>query len=145
MSNLRSRWTGVELDDASVALPWTAICASGDEEAHEPLVPGPLPEPDVGWAPVPELAAAETTLELLVEMLHADAEAASHKLLVRAGFVRQLMAGHYSLTPLGFRSLRKVEGIIREEMDRIGAQEFRLPCMHPREIWERSGRWDSVG
>jgi len=75
----------------------------------------------------------------------ADAEAASHKLLVRAGFVRQLMAGHYSLTPLGFRSLRKVEGIIREEMDRIGAQEFRLPCMHPREIWERSGRWDSVG
>jgi prolyl-tRNA synthetase len=75
----------------------------------------------------------------------ADAEAVSHKLLVRAGFMRQLMAGHYSITPLGFRSLRKVEAIVREEMDRIGAQEFRLPCMHPREIWERSGRWDSVG
>jgi prolyl-tRNA synthetase len=75
----------------------------------------------------------------------ADAEAVSHKLLVRAGYVRQLMAGVYSMTPLGFRSLRKVEGIIRDEIDRIGAQEFRLPCIHPREIWEKSGRWDSVG
>jgi prolyl-tRNA synthetase len=75
----------------------------------------------------------------------ADAEAVSHKLLVRAGYVRQLMAGIYSMTPLGFRSLRKVEGILREEMERIGAQEFRLPCIHPREIWEKSGRWDSVG
>ena len=59
--------------------------------------------------------------------------------------MRQLMAGHYSLTPLGTRVLRKVEGIVREEMEKIGAQEFRLPCMHPREIWEKSGRWDSVG
>lgn len=75
----------------------------------------------------------------------ADAEAISHKLLVRGGFMRQLMAGHYSLTPLGFRALRKLEAIVREEMERIGAQEFRLPCMHPREIWEKSGRWDSVG
>ena len=75
----------------------------------------------------------------------ADAEAVSHKLLVRAGFMRQLMAGHYSLTPLGLRSLRKVEAILREEMEKIGAQEFRLPCMHPREIWEKSGRWDAVG
>jgi len=75
----------------------------------------------------------------------ADAEAISHKLLVRAGYVRQLMAGVYSLTPLAFRSLRKVEGIVREEMERIGAQEFRLPCLHPKEIWERSGRWDAVG
>ncbi|MEZ4334697.1 MAG: proline--tRNA ligase [Myxococcota bacterium] len=75
----------------------------------------------------------------------ADAEAVSHKLLIRAGLIRQLMAGHYSLTPLGFRALRKVEQIIREEMDRIGAQEFRLPCMHPKEIWEKSGRWSSVG
>jgi len=75
----------------------------------------------------------------------ADAEAISHKLLVRAGFMRQLMAGHYSMTPLGLRSLRKLEAIVREEMDKIGGQEFRLPCMHPREIWEKSGRWDSVG
>ncbi len=75
----------------------------------------------------------------------ADAEAVSHKLLVRAGFIRQLMAGHYSMTPLGLRSLRKLEAIVREEMEKIGGQEFRLPCMHPREIWEKSGRWDSVG
>lgn len=75
----------------------------------------------------------------------ADAEAVSHKLLVRAGLIRQLMAGHYSLTPLGFRALRKVEEIVRQEMDKIGGQEFRLPCMHPKEIWEKSGRWSSVG
>lgn len=75
----------------------------------------------------------------------ADAEAISHKLLVRGGFMRQLMAGHYSMTPLGFRSLRKLEQIVRDEMEKIGAQEFRLPCMHPREIWEKSGRWDTMG
>lgn len=75
----------------------------------------------------------------------ADAEAVSHKLLVRGGFMRQLMAGHYSMLPLGSRVTRKVEGILREEMERIGAQEFELPVMHPRDIWDRSGRWESVG
>jgi len=75
----------------------------------------------------------------------ADAEAVSHKLLVRAGFVRQLMAGVYSLLPLGFRVVSKVTRIVREEMARVGAQEFRLPAIHPAEIWQRSGRWDSVG
>jgi len=75
----------------------------------------------------------------------ADAEAASHKLLVRGGFIRQLMAGSYSLLPLGQRVARKVEAIIRHEMEEIGAQEFELPCMHPREAWEATGRWESVG
>jgi len=75
----------------------------------------------------------------------ADAEAVSHKLLVRAGFMRQLMAGVYSLLPLGHRVLRKIEGIVREEMNRTDAQEFRLPCLHPREIWDRSGRWSKLG
>ena len=70
----------------------------------------------------------------------ADADAASHRLLLRAGFIRQLMAGHYSLLPLGMRVRAKVIGMIREEMNAIGAQEFLLPCMHPLEIWERSGR-----
>ncbi len=74
----------------------------------------------------------------------ADAEAVSHKLLVRAGFVRQLMSGAYSLLPLGMRSCNKIEGIIREEMNRIGGQEFRLPAILPAEIWQKSGRWDSV-
>ncbi len=75
----------------------------------------------------------------------ADAEAVSHKLLVRAGFMRQLMAGVYSLLPLGQRVLQKIEEIVREEMNRGGAQEFRLPCLHPREIWDRSGRWSKMG
>ena len=75
----------------------------------------------------------------------ADAEAASHKLLVRGGFIRQLMAGSYSLLPLGQRVGRKVEAIIRQEMEAIGAQEFELPCMHPKEVWEQSGRWEAVG
>jgi prolyl-tRNA synthetase len=75
----------------------------------------------------------------------ADAEAASHKLLVRGGFMRQLMSGSYSLLPLGQRVARKVTNIIREEMEAIGAQEFELPCMHPREVWEKSGRWETMG
>ncbi len=75
----------------------------------------------------------------------ADAEAASHKLLVRGGFIRQLHAGHYSLLPLGHRVARKVEAIIREEMDNIGGQEFLLPAMHPASIWHKSGRWDVMG
>jgi len=75
----------------------------------------------------------------------ADAEAASHRLLVRAGFVRQLMAGHYMLLPLAVRVRARIIGVIREEMDRIGAQEFLLPAMHPAEIWRRSGRWEVMG
>jgi prolyl-tRNA synthetase len=74
----------------------------------------------------------------------ADADAASHRLLVRAGFIRQLMSGVYSLLPLGMRSLQKIERIIREEMNKIGGQEFRLPTLHPREVWERSGRWTKM-
>ncbi len=75
----------------------------------------------------------------------ADAEAASHKLLVRAGFIRQLTAGVYALLPLADRVCRKIEAIMRREMEAIGAQEFSLPALHPAEIWKRSGRWDSVG
>ncbi len=74
----------------------------------------------------------------------ADAEAASHKLLVRGGFIRQLMAGSYSLLPLGRRVATKIERIIREEMDAIGGQEFELPVVHPGEVWKKSGRWDNV-
>lgn len=71
----------------------------------------------------------------------ADAEAASHRLLVRGGFVRQLMAGIYSLLPLGKRVHDKIERIIREEMTKIGGQEFSLPALLPQEILEKSGRW----
>jgi len=75
----------------------------------------------------------------------ADAEAVSHKLLLRAGFARQLMAGVYSLLPLGQRVRLKIMRIIREEMNAIGGQEFLLPSMHPREVWEKSGRWQAIG
>ncbi len=75
----------------------------------------------------------------------ADAEAISHKLMLRAGLVRQLAAGVYSKLPLGFRASRKVEAIVREEMERIGAQEFHLPVLHPGELWKESGRWFDIG
>ncbi|HEY2314441.1 MAG TPA: proline--tRNA ligase [Streptosporangiaceae bacterium] len=75
----------------------------------------------------------------------ADADAASHRLLLRAGFIRQLMAGHYSLLPLGMRVRAKVMAVIREEMDAIGAQEFLQPIMHPAQIWEKSGRLSIMG
>ena len=75
----------------------------------------------------------------------ADAEAVSHRLLVRAGLARQLSAGLYSLLPLGWRVSRKIERILREEMEKIGAQEFRLPALHPAELWQRSGRWQVMG
>jgi prolyl-tRNA synthetase len=74
----------------------------------------------------------------------ADAEVASHKLLLRAGYVRQLGAGIYSYLPLGNRSINKIVAIVREEMDTIG-QEFFLPAILPKELWEESGRWTGMG
>jgi prolyl-tRNA synthetase len=74
----------------------------------------------------------------------ADAEVASHRLLLRGGYIRQLGAGIYSYLPLGQRAINKIVAIVREEMDTIG-QEFLLPTIHPREIWEASGRWAGMG
>src|SRR5574340_1377614 len=74
----------------------------------------------------------------------ADAEVASHKYLVRAGYVRQLAAGIYSYLFLGYRAMLKITAIVRQEMDRIG-QEFFLRAIHPRELWETSGRWAAMG
>jgi len=75
----------------------------------------------------------------------ADAEVISHKLLVRAGVIRQLSAGIYSFLPLGQRIALKVAQILREEMNAIGGQEFYLPALHPAELWRESGRWDAIG
>ncbi|MFI5955507.1 proline--tRNA ligase [Cryptosporangium sp. NPDC051539] len=75
----------------------------------------------------------------------ADADAVSHRLLLRAGYIRQLMAGHYTLLPLAVRVRTKIIDVIRDEMSRIGAQEFSLPAMHPAEIWQKTGRWDVMG
>jgi prolyl-tRNA synthetase len=74
----------------------------------------------------------------------ADAEVASHKILLRAGYIRQLGAGIYSFLPLGQRSLNKIIAIVREEMDRIG-QEFLLPALNPVELWQESGREAVMG
>jgi prolyl-tRNA synthetase len=74
-----------------------------------------------------------------------DAEMPSHRLLLRAGYVRQLGSGIYSLLPLGFRVTQRVEQVIREEMDRIGSQEMEMPVVHPAEIWKESGRYFKIG
>lgn len=75
----------------------------------------------------------------------ADAEVVSHKLLLRAGLIRQLGAGIYSYMPMAQRIALKIMQILREEMNRIGGQEFYLPALHPAEVWKESGRWDAIG
>lgn len=75
----------------------------------------------------------------------ADAEAMSHKLLLRAGFMRQLHSGHYSMLPLGWRTHQKIANIIRAHMDAVGCQELHLPAMHPARLWQKTGRWDLIG
>jgi prolyl-tRNA synthetase len=75
----------------------------------------------------------------------ADAEMPSHRLLVRAGYVRQLGSGIYSLLPLGFRATKRIEQIIREEMNRIGCQEMEMPVVHPADLWRETGRYDAIG
>ncbi|MES9950960.1 MAG: proline--tRNA ligase [Candidatus Thiodiazotropha sp.] len=75
----------------------------------------------------------------------ADAETASHKLMLRAGLIRKLAAGLYTWLPLGLRVLRRVESIVREEMDRAGALEVLMPTVQPAELWRESGRWEQYG
>lgn len=75
----------------------------------------------------------------------AEAEAISHKLLVRGGFIRQLSSGHYSMLPMGQKVRMNIDRVIREEMDAIGGQQFHLPALHPAEIWKKSGRWELMG
>src|SRR5688572_5963751 len=75
----------------------------------------------------------------------AEAQVVSHILLVRGGFIRKVAAGIYSLMPLGVRVVKKIERIIREELDRAGASEVLLPMVHPAELWQESGRWQKYG
>ncbi|WP_313160907.1 proline--tRNA ligase [Stenotrophomonas sp.] len=74
-----------------------------------------------------------------------DAELTSHRLMLRAGMIRKLASGLYTWSPLGLRVLRKVERIVREEMDRAGAVEFQIPTIQPKELWEATGRWEKFG
>lgn len=80
-----------------------------------------------------------------VKEIPADAETASHQLMLRTGMIRKLAAGIYTWTPLGLRVLRKVEAIVREEMNRAGAIEMLMPSIQPRELWEETGRWEKFG
>ena len=75
----------------------------------------------------------------------AEAEAVSHILMLRAGYVRQLASGLYIYLPLAWRVMKRIHGIIKEEMDAIGAQEISMPGLHPAEIWEKTGRWSEIG
>ncbi len=75
----------------------------------------------------------------------ADAEIISHRLMVRAGMISKVAAGIYSYLPLGLRTLRKLENIVREEMERAGATELVMPAVQPGELWEESGRWFEYG
>lgn len=74
-----------------------------------------------------------------------EAETASHKLLLRAGMIKKLTSGVYTYLPLGYKALKKVENIVREEMDRAGSQEILMPVLQPAELWKESGRWDVMG
>ncbi|MFC1625165.1 hypothetical protein ACFL15_02225 [Patescibacteria group bacterium] len=73
-----------------------------------------------------------------------NAESINHKLLVRAGFMDQLMAGSWTLLPMGLKVVNKINQIIREEMNAINALEVLMPLMHPKNIWNETGRWDSA-
>ena len=75
----------------------------------------------------------------------ADAQVVSHVYLVRGGFIRRLAAGIYNFLPLGWRVVRKIEDIVRDELDRAGAQEVLMPAAVPAELWQESGRWDKYG
>ena len=75
----------------------------------------------------------------------ADAEVISHQLMLRAGLIRKLASGLYTWLPLGLRVLRRVENIVRQEMDNAGAQELLMPAVQPAELWQESGRWDEYG
>lgn len=74
-----------------------------------------------------------------------EAETASHKLLLRAGMIKKLTSGVYTYLPLGYKALRKVENIVREEMNRAGSREILMPVLQPAELWKESGRWDVMG
>jgi prolyl-tRNA synthetase len=80
-----------------------------------------------------------------VKEVPADAEIASHRLMLRAGMIRKLASGLYTWSPLGLRVLRKVETVVREEMDRAGAIEMLMPSIQPRELWDETGRWEKFG
>src|SRR5690606_30217691 len=97
-----------------------------------PVVPPMEPVSPMRWSRYPINTMKDTP---------AEAELVSHRLMLRAGLIRRLAAGIYTWTPLGLLTLRKVETIVREEMDRAGAFELLMPAVQPAELWQESGRW----
>lgn len=85
------------------------------------------------------------TLIPTLRELPSDAEAISHKLMIRAGYIRQLASGLYIYLPLALRVINNINNIIRQEMNKIGAQEILMPVLHPAEVWMQTGRWDAIG
>ena len=88
------------------------------------------------------------TSQVLIPTLREDpgeAEIISHRLMLRAGFIRKVAAGIYTYLPLGLRVIRKIENIVREEMNKAGAQEVLMPILSPAELWQETGRWDFYG
>src|SRR5690606_5086512 len=75
----------------------------------------------------------------------ADAEIASHKLMIRAGLIHKSGSGLYNYLPMGYRAIKKVENIVREELDKIGSQELLMSVVTPGELWQETGRWDKMG
>src|ERR1700704_6376313 len=97
--------------------------------------------PDVRY---PAMRLSQYPISTLKEV-PADAEVVSHQLMLRSGMIRRLAAGLYTWLPLGLRTLRKVERIVREEMNRAGAFELLMPAIQPAELWQESGRWNKYG
>src|SRR5436853_4696569 len=96
------------------------------------------------YPPIPPMRASQFFLSTLKEA-PADADIVSQQLMLRAGMIKKLAAGIYTYMPLGLRSIRKIEAIIREEMNRAGAIELLMPVVQPAELWVQSGRWDKYG
>ena len=84
-------------------------------------------------------------LMLTMKEVPAEAEIASHQLMLRAGLMRKMVSGVYNYMPLGLKALKKVEEVVREEMNNAGAQEILASAMIPAELWQQSGRWDAYG
>src|SRR6187397_1689458 len=95
--------------------------------------------------PLPNLMRASQFLISTLKEAPADAEVASHKLMMRAGMIKKLGAGIYTFMPMGLRVIRKVEAIVREEMNRAGAVELTMPVVQPAELWQESGRFQAYG
>src|SRR5258706_6219501 len=113
---------------------------------HDGKQPLGFPSPPAEWSasPRPRMKASQFFISTLKEA-PADAEVVSHRLMMRAGLIKRLGAGIYSYMPMGLRVIRRVENIIREEMNRAGAVELLMPVVQPAELWQETGRFDKMG